>query len=197
MSVFESLDIVETFSPFTKKPWESALQSYHFGLSKHPGFLRLCSRFLIRSFWHHRAQSICWWQEEDHEVIFFDTVYSTSVICVLQVSWDLYHMYCICINGNLRSKGHNIIKMFSFHSPITQTHANNYSQTLYHGTTGCKVECVHCFDTRNLKTNSCHLCLWYFARLLTSLVFPSSNHGEASQMYSKQHITPKSLFFLL
>lgn len=110
--------------------------------------------------WEHKG--ICWWQREDHGVVFSDNVYSTSVICVLQGSWDLNHMCCICINGNLRRRGHNTIKMFSFRSPITQTHANNYSQTLYHGAAGCNVECTHCFDTRDLKKkkNSCHLCLW-------------------------------------
>ena len=83
--------------------------------------------------WEHKG--ICWWQE-DHGVILSDNVYSTSVICVLLGSWGLNHMCCICINGNLRRRGHNTIKMFSFHSPITQTHANNYSQTSYHGAAG-------------------------------------------------------------
>lgn len=102
--------------------------------------------------WEHKG--ICWWQGEDIGVIFSDNVYSTSVICVLQGSWELNHMCCICINGNLRRRGHSTIKMFSFPSPITQTHANNYSQTLYHGVAGCSVERTHCFNTWDLKTNS-------------------------------------------
>lgn len=78
--------------------------------------------------WEQKA--VCWRQCEDHGVTFSDNVYSTSVICVLQGSWDWNHMCCLCINGNLRRRGHNTIKMFSFRTPIPQTHANNYSQTL-------------------------------------------------------------------
>lgn len=65
--------------------------------------------------WEHKG--ICWWQGEDHGVILSDNVYSTSVICVLQGSWGLNHMCCICINGTWEGESITLLKCLAFTLP--------------------------------------------------------------------------------